>query len=236
MLFDALLAVQGHDTTLAQLHHRRSHLPEHQEVLDVTEALAGLARRRQPIAAEEAALSVRQAAFETQLHDVDAKITAADRSLFGGTVTATRELQALEADLASLRRRRSELEDQELEVLMGREPVDAALAGLDEEGLALRARLAEGQRAEAAALASLEAQAIAERTARDSAAAGAEPALLARYESIRAKNGGLGVARIDGGSCGACRLKIAAVEMDRIRGLAVDVVVTCEECGALLVR
>jgi hypothetical protein len=44
MLFDALLAVQGHDTTLAQLHHRRSHLPEHQEVLDVTAAPADCCR------------------------------------------------------------------------------------------------------------------------------------------------------------------------------------------------
>jgi uncharacterized protein len=234
--FDALLAVQGHDTALAQLHHRRSHLPEHQEVLDVTSAIAALARRREPLVVEEAGLSTKQAAFESQLHDVDTKIVSADRSLFGGTVTATRELQALEADLASLRRRRSELEDQELEVLMAREPVDAALAALADEQGALDTRLADAQRAEVAAAAFIEAQAVAERTARVETAATVDPALLARYESIRGKNGGLGVARIDGGSCGACRLKISAVEMDRIRGLAADVIVTCEECGALLVR
>lgn len=234
--FDALLEVQGHDIVLAQLHHRRSHLPEHQAVVEASSALAENERRRQPLVVEEATFSGRQGAFESQLHEVDAKIVSADRSLFGGTVTATRELQALEADLASLRRRRNELEDLELEVLMAREPIDAALASLAEEHVAMSARLSEAQQAETSAAAALEVQAVDERTARAEASDRVDAAMLARYESIRAKNGGLGVARIEGGSCGACRLKIAAVEMDRIRGLAADVVVTCEECGALLVH
>jgi uncharacterized protein len=234
--FDLLLELQAHDTALTQLHHRCSHLPEHQVVLDVRSAIDELSRKTEPIANEEAALSARQAAFEAQLHEVDTKIASADRSLFGGTVTATRELQALEADLASLRRRRSELEDLELEVLMAREPVDAALSAAGAEQAALVESLAAAERAEAAAVATIETTAVAERTTRDQLAGQIDAALLARYESIRAKNGGLGIARIETGSCGACRLKIASVEMDRIRGLAADVIVTCDECGALLVR
>ncbi len=234
--FAALLDVQGHDTALAQLHHRRTHLPEHERVVAVERALAELEQSQLPLRSQEAAYSERQRAFETQLHDVDAKITSADRALFGGTVTATRELQALEADLVSLRRRRNELEDLELEVLMEREPVDAALASGAVERETLVAQLGEARVAETAAISVIDAQALADRSARADIANSVDPAVLARYESIRAKNGGVGIARLVGGVCGSCRLQLASVELDRIRALSADALVTCDECGAILVR
>ena len=153
-----------------------------------------------------------------------------------GTVTATRELQALEADLVSLRRRRNELEDLELEVLMEREPVDAALSSGASERETLATTLAEARTAEIAAIAMIDAQAVADRNARNEVAGTIDPTLLARYESIRAKNGGVGIARLVGGICGSCRLQLASVELDRIRSLSVDALVTCDECGAILVR
>ncbi len=235
-IFAALLEVQRHDTSLSQLHHRRTHLPEHAAVVELEATLESMKRAAEPLLAQEVALSVRQNAFEAQLHDVDAKIVSADRSLFGGTVTATRELQAFEADLVSLRRRRSELEDHEIDVLMEREPVDAAIAASLAQQAELADRLEAARTAESDAAAALDRQVLAEQGARAEAAASAEATLLARYESIRSKNGGVGIARIEGGSCGGCRLKIAAVEIDRIRGLGPDTVITCEECGALLVR
>lgn len=234
--FDALLDVQSHDTAIAQLHHRRLHLPEHEVVRDLEHTLERLAATLTPIREQEAALSERQGAYETQLHDIDTKIASADRALFGGGVTATRELQALEADLVSLRRRRNELEDLELDVLMAREPIDASLADGEREQEALIARLDAARADATAALASIDAQAVADRAARAESAAGIDPPLLVRYESIRSKNGGIGVARLIGGTCGACRLQLASVELDRIRGLSPDALVACEECGALLVR
>ena len=234
--FASLLDVQSHDTALAQMHHRRSHLPEHEAVVTLEQAIADLERHEMPIRAQEAALSQRQAAFEAQLHDVDVKITSADRALFGGTVTATRELQALEADLVSLRRRRNDLEDLELEVLMEREPIDAQLGRNATARESLLARLTEAREAEVAALAALDAQAHAAGVARAEAAAAVEPGMLTRYETIRAKNNGIGVARLVGGICGSCRLQLASVELDRIRALSADALVTCEECNAILVR
>lgn len=234
--FDVLLEVQSHDTALAQLHHRRTHLPEHEAVVAVERAIAALEQSQLPLRSQESAFSERQRVFEAQLHDVDTKITSADRALFGGTVTATRELQALEADLVSLRRRRNELEDLEIEVLMEREPVDAALALGASEHDALTAQLGEAKNAEIAAIAAIDAQAVADRTARTGAASRIDPALLARYESIRSKNGGVGIARLVGGICGSCRLQLASVELDRIRSLSADALVTCDECGAILVR
>lgn len=234
--FAALLDVQTHDTALAQLHHRRTHLPEHETIVALELAIEELAKAQAPTQAQESALSQRQAAFESQLHDVDAKITSADRSLFGGTVTATRELQALEADLVSLRRRRNELEDLEIAVLMEREPIDASLARGAAEHESLVARLADAREVEVAAIAAIDRQAQADRAARAAAASAVEASLLARYEATRAKNGGIGAARLVGGICGSCRLQLASVELDRIRALSADALVTCEECSAILVR
>ena len=234
--FTVLLDVQLHDTTVAQLVHRRSHLPEHARVVELEGSLAAKRQAQAPTEATDAVLAQRQATLEAQLAEVDAKIASADRSLYGGTVTATRELQALEADIASLKRRRSELEDLELEVLVEREPVDAALAASRAAIDELESQLAAARVTETEAGADIDAHLISERAARDEAAAAVDPALLARYDGIRTKNRGIGIAQLSGGTCGSCRLKIASVELDRIRSLGPDAVVTCDECGALLVR
>ena len=234
--FSALLEVQLHDTVLAQLLHRRSHLPEHARIVELEGALAAEHDRRAPSMASEASLSQRQATLEAQIAEVDAKIASADRSLYGGTVTATRELQALEADLASLKKRRNELEDLELDVLVAREPIDASLAASGAKIADLETELAAARVSEVEAAASTEAQALVERDARARAASSIDAKLLAQYDAIRAKNKGIGIARLEGGTCGACRLHLASVELDRIRGLGPDAVVTCDECGALLVR
>ncbi len=232
----SLLAVQQHDTAIVQLHHRRSHLPEHQLVVELEASRLALETKRAPAVVKEAALSTRQASLEAQIAEVDAKITSADRSLYGGTVTATRELQALEADLASLKRRRNELEDLELEVLVEREPIDATLAASAAELADLDAQVGEARAAEVHAAQTVDASAVSEAEARASAVAGVDGPLLARYDAIRAKNKGIGIARLEGGTCGSCRLKIASVELDRIRILGPDAIVTCDECGALLAR
>lgn len=231
-----LLQVQHHDTVISQLHHRGSHLPEHERVLTLEAARAGVVDGRAPTQSREAALSARQSSLEHQISEIDGKIAAADRSLYGGTVTATRELQALEADLASLKRRRNELEDLELEVLVEREPIDVSLAATAAQLAVLDAELHDARLAEAAAAAAVDTAAIAERQARADAANAVDASLLGRYDMIRAKNKGIGIARLEGGTCGSCRLKIASVELDRIRSLGADAVVTCEECGALLSR
>ena len=68
------------------------------------------------------------------------------------------------------------------------------------------------------------------------AAAGVPPELLARYEALRAKLGGTGAARVVGGSCGGCHLVLPSMEVDRIKKAPPDAVITCDQCGRILVR
>jgi uncharacterized protein len=71
---------------------------------------------------------------------------------------------------------------------------------------------------------------------RSAIAAGVAAETVALYEQIRATNKGIAVATLEHGTCMGCRLKISAVDLDRIRALPADAVARCEECGAILIR
>ena len=60
--------------------------------------------------------------------------------------------------------------------------------------------------------------------------------LIDLYEKIRASNSGIGAALLVGTMCKGCNLAINAVEADRIKTLATDEVLRCEECRTILVR
>ena len=77
---------------------------------------------------------------------------------------------------------------------------------------------------------------VSETTARVTAAATVAPDLLARYERLRTQLGGTGAARLVGGSCSGCHLSLPAMEVDRIRKAPPDEVITCDQCGRILVR
>ena len=116
------------------------------------------------------------------------------------------------------------------------EPLDADLARLaaeraqlDEQAASLRAAIAEAEVAIEAELATVRAE-------RDEAAAGIDGELLAQYDQLRSKLGGIAIARLVGGHCQGCHLALSAVEVDRIRKLPADEPATCEECGRLLAR
>ena len=47
--------------------------------------------------------------------------------------------------------------------------------------------------------------------------------------------GGTGAARLIGQHCDGCHLELSAVEVERIRAATPDAVVTCEQCGRILV-
>ncbi len=56
--------------------------------------------------------------------------------------------------------------------------------------------------------------------------------LLKRYEEIRARAGGVGIAKIEGNSCGGCHMTLPATLVKAVRDNAQAQ--TCENCGRLL--
>ena len=232
----ALGALQERDSQLGQLLHRTSHLPLDVEISDVDAKVKAFEALIADPRTAVAKLDVRQAEFEGKIHEVDAKIDAAAKSLYSGSVTATRELQALEADIASLKKHRNELEDSELELLLEREPLDTQIATAEAEIAALVSHqvvLVKQAEEERASLRSTAASVFAERGA---FAAQIHSSVLETYENVRKSNKGVGAAKLEHGTCMGCRMKLSAVDLDRLRQLPTNVVAQCEECGSILLR
>jgi uncharacterized protein len=232
----ALLAVQEHDTRADQLNHRmqtlqvRADLAQLEDnVLALDGQLADTQRRRDE-------LTRSQQRLEDEIASLGERANHAEKQLYSGSVTNPRELQALQDDVASIRRRIRQLEDDELEIMELVEPVDAERSELasqrdrlDAECERLRAALAEAESELATELATVRAE-------REEAAAAVPDDLWPEYDKLRARLGGVAIARLVGSTCQGCHLALPAVEVDRIRKLPLDEAVYCEECGRLLVR
>jgi uncharacterized protein len=232
----ALLAVQEHDTRTDQLNHRIETLPVRSDLAQleddvraVDDQLADAQRRRDELGRSQQRL-------EDEIASLTERANQAEKQLYSGAVTNPRELQALQDDVASIRRRIGQLEDDELEIMELVEPVDAErtqLTGererLEAEGARLRAALDEAESDLAAQLAAVQAERVA-------AATEVPDELWPEYDKLRARFGGVGIARLVGSTCQGCHLALPAVEVDRIRKLPLDEAVHCEECGRLLVR
>jgi predicted nucleic acid-binding Zn-ribbon protein len=234
--WDTLLVVQDHDTHIDQLVHRSETLPLRATLAELEERIAGVDAQIAEVDGRLGDLGRSQQRLEDEIASLRDKQSQADKQLYSGTTNNPRELQALQDDIDSIKRRISKLEDDELEVMEATEPVDAerkALAAqradLDGQAQTLRGELD-------AAVAEIDAELAEERARRDVAAADVDGDLLTEYEGLRKRSGGIAIARLVGSTCQGCHLGLSAVEVDRIRKLSLDERVTCEECGRLLVR
>src|SRR5215207_8830247 len=227
--WESLLTVQGHDTHVDQLKHRLASLPGRAGLVRNAEALAALGERIAAVESRRTDLSRSQQRLEDEVASLTEKAAQADKRLYSGSVSNPRELQALQDDITSIKRRISQIEDDELEIMELTEPVEAEWAELDgeratltAEGDRLRAELSEAEAAIAAELAGVEAE-------RETAAAGVPDELWPEYERLRAARGGVAIARLVGPSCQGCHLSLPAAEVDRIRHLPADEPVHCEQ-------
>jgi predicted nucleic acid-binding Zn-ribbon protein len=234
--WDALLAVQEHDTTIDQLTHKRRTLPARAELETAMAELAKLEQRSSEVSASRHELGRSQQRLEDEIATLTEKATAHDKVLYSGSISNPRELQAMQDEIAALKRRVSQLEDQELEIMEQIEPLDADLGRLAEERSSLddRAASLRGQIAEEEV--AIDEQLAGVRAERDQLVTDVEPELVAEYDQLRKQAGGIAIARLVGGSCGGCHLSLSAVEVDRIKKLPLDEPVHCEECGRLLAR
>lgn len=233
---DDLLAVQALDTRADQLRHRRSSLPELEALAAARSAQAGAEGRAAEVAGRLHEVRRKEQALEDEASLVEEKAAEVDRKLYDGSVVAHKELEAFQADHRMLKERQAQLEEAAIELMEEAEPIEAELAGVQaevDEHAATVARLG----AEVSALqADIDAELAAVEQERSSVAAGVPAEVLEAYEPIRARQGGVGVARLVGARCEGCHLEIPSAQLEEVRRAPDDELVTCPECGRLLAR
>jgi hypothetical protein len=230
-----LLEVQALDTTLDQLAHRAANLPDRARLAEVEDRLGALRRDVAVVESERHGLVKEQTRLEDEIASVEDKIASVDRQLYSGG-SDVKQLQALQGELGSLKRRVSSLEDEELELLERLEPLDARLAELAASRADLDAEAIDATRSLAEGEAEIDRERAVVLARRAELVIDVDPGALAEYEQVRGRLGGVAVARLEHGSCGACHMKLSAVEHDRILHLPADEPVRCDDCGRFLVR
>jgi len=232
---EALLLVQERDITLDQLRHRRDAMPERAELTARAADLGHTVAERDAVSEQHRVVHAEERRIDDEAQVVGERAEEVNKRLYSGTISSPRELQAMQADIDMLLRRRSDLEDEELEVMEKREALDgelatldAAIAALQETVARLRATIAETEK-------ELDDEIARETEARADLAKPIAESLLRDYERRRARNRGAGAARLVGTTCQACHLTIPSTEAEQIRRGAGNVVSYCDNCSAILV-
>ena len=155
---DHLLDLQANDTHADQLRHRRETLPERAQLVELAQRRAAIEASVIEPRTTRDDLAREQKRIEDEIATVEDKVTHVDQQLYGGGVTSPKEAQALQADLESLKRRQSQLEDQVLELMEQIEPLDVELADSEAELAAVTTETAEAEAALAAGEAEVDAE------------------------------------------------------------------------------
>jgi predicted nucleic acid-binding Zn-ribbon protein len=230
-----LLELADLDTELGRLAHRRKGLPEHAELDKLAERAAKV---RDAITIADTNLADLDRELGRAEKDVEQVRTRIDRDntrLDGGLVSNARELEQLQSEVVSLKRRQDDLEEVVLELMERREAAQTLRDGAGTEGDTVAAETVGVTSRRDAALAEIaEAEAKAS-AARVTVVADVPADLLALYDKIRAQSAP-GAALLRRGQCGGCRVMLSTVDLNAVRAAAADDVVRCEECRRILVR
>jgi predicted nucleic acid-binding Zn-ribbon protein len=230
-----LLDLQGSDTALAQLAHRRANLPELAEIAGRDQRLQELADSAVQAETDVADVSGEQRRLENEVDAVRARAARDEQRLQGGGVPA-KELEGLQHEITTLARRQSALEDELLEVMERREELDATLAEVTRQRSDVEAEREKLVAARDAAFAEIDAATAERRATRDALAATLPADLLALYERAREHGGGVGAAMLRQRRCEGCHIELAGSELAALRNAAPDLVVRCDNCRRILVR
>lgn len=178
-------------------------------------------------------LLTRQRELEHDLAANEAKARATDDRLYSGAVSNPKELADMQQELAALRRRRDQLEEELLVTMEMVERAEEGLAGAEE-----RLREAEKvQTAENTELIQERAELMEERGEMmeqcDAALASIAAEPLARYRALSQQKRGRALSPIREGRCAACGVSLSTGLEQRVRhGIEL---VACHNCGRLLV-
>jgi hypothetical protein len=203
--------------------------------LDPGKALQG---KLETLKTEYAEKEGRQKALAAELFDLELqqksmgdKIAKFDKDLFGGKVVNPREVEAIEKEIESLKRRRLEIETKWVTTSELVKEADDAVKEVAARMAVVRKDLKAHQAKAIELKGQLESEFVRFTNSRPEALKEVEPGLLAKYEALRTRLGGVALADAKTGTCGACGNTLPTRTMTLLRE---ERVVSCEQCHRIL--
>lgn len=229
-----LLELQALDSRINKLRSRARSVSD-------DSAIAGLQSRRAAAASRVVAAATEVADIERELARAEADVASVvsrlerDRQHLDSGKGGSKELTALQSEIESLQRRRSALEDVELEVMERLEAAKSTEADLRGAAQALDAELAALEEKRDAELAEIETERADVVTQRAELADTFDAGLLAVYEKTLSRHG-IGAARLFNGTSEGSGMQLSPGDLAEIRKAAEDDIVFCPDSGCILVR
>jgi predicted nucleic acid-binding Zn-ribbon protein len=228
-----LLDLQSEDSAIKRCEERRPNLPEALRLEEVSAQLAELETDSEIARKQLEEITREHNRLEGEIGLTDQKIQREEQRLFSGAVSNPKELGSLQAEVAMLKRRRSELEDQLLEVMVQKDDASTTLESLETERSEAAKQATTLRETVASLMTEIDGELVSHRSKRAEVAGSVPDDLLALYERIRATKGGVGAAALIDNTCQGCHTRLPSKEAERLRserGLQ-----RCDNCGRILV-
>ncbi len=228
-LVDRLYTLQRLDTLLNRLREERVRL---RDLLNNREEIEGYRRRLEEMRARVKDLHRQLLESDAQVQQLRKKLQDLEARLARGQVRNPREALVLQQEIAYLYRKIDQAEDLALQALMEWERSKADLEAAEAEFQQMEAQRARLEAELQREIEELEAnmQELLER--RRVLMGGLPPEIMAQYEQLRARKGGLAVALVEDGACSACGAVLSAARLQAARN--VFSLTYCPQCGRIL--
>jgi predicted nucleic acid-binding Zn-ribbon protein len=229
-----LLELAKVDADLSRVDHRRRTLPE---LAEIEAAEKHVRDRRDALVASETAgfdLDREVARQEKEIESVRARVDR-DRKLLESGSVAAKQMTDIEHELETLGRRQTALEDDLLELMERREAIGLDVQRTGAEVDKAQQVLGDAQHRRDETFADLDTMQARRGSDRVALLPRFPADLLALYERARAHRG-IGAAMLKGRRCDSCQLEIDRATVSEIKSASAELVVQCENCGAILVR
>ena len=228
-----LLALQDVDTAIDRLRSRIRSLEEGGELATVRAEADAAEERLGELRLKLDELARDQERYEREIDSMTQKEHAEQTRMYDGSIVNAKELEALQHEISSVRKRRSDREDELLAMLEIREQLEADAMAAERLSATLRTTAEEAAGAAGAERARVETELTDRVAERESIAPEIGSDVLELYEDLRRLKKGIGAAALVDGVCQACHEQLSAVELDKLkRG---DGIRRCEHCRRILV-
>lgn len=190
--------------------------------------------REQTRAMEQALQDVRRQQREAEMESttLSQRIEESESLLMGGQVRNPKELEALQANVESMRRHKVALDDRGVEAMVKADEIDQNFATQSRSLESQETEWKTRQQAIDEELQKRKKEYVYLKNTREQLVKEIDNKMLEQYEYLRGRKNGIAVAKLEEGSCTACHMQVPVGLISSVRRS--EQLVSCAACGRIL--
>lgn len=230
---EALAKAQKLDLRILQVSTKIRNLPEKKALEDAKELFNDIDSNLKEIQKEKQSVDAKVKRVEQDISAVNEKIEKEEKKLFSGTVTNPKELNALQHEIESFKKKNDGFETQELELLQELDSINEKLNNISERHAIILEDRNKKRQAYDETLTELEKELEALKVEARDVKSLIEPMLLFKYEELSEAKGGIGAAFYKEGTCSGCHIALPKEEAAKF--LEKKDIGRCSNCKRILI-